>query len=125
MPVMSSRNMFRGALLGLLLFQILASAADGGARNPCLDDSSAVCGSFREMAQMSGAVSEDQADSSPSTSGDRMDNHCSMCPLCLSAFIMTGPVSIAPNDPGQRLFASADVTFYEAPSSSLLRPPIA
>jgi hypothetical protein len=122
---MFARTFFRGVLLGVLILQLLASAAEATVCKPCPNKSAAVCSSFSEAATMSGASSECQADSSLPASHDMADDHCSLCPLCLPLFIKAAPMSVSPDDQGQRFASSEPLTLYEAPSFSLLRPPIA
>ena len=122
---MFARTFFRGILLGVLILQTLASAAEATACKPCPDKSAALCLSFSETATMSGASSGGQAGSSLPASHDGADDHCSLCPLCLPLFIKAAPVSVSPDDQGRRFAASEHLALYEAPSFSLLRPPIA
>jgi hypothetical protein len=122
---MLARTFFRGVLLGVLILQTLASAAEATACKPCPDKSAAVCTSFSETTTMSGAFSKDRDGSSLPASHDGADDHCSLCPLCLPLFIKTVPVSVSPDDQGRRFAASEHLALYEAPSFSLLRPPIA
>jgi hypothetical protein len=120
---MFTRTFFRGVLLGVLILQTLASAAEATDCKPCPDKSAAACPSFSETATMSGASSEDQARSSLPASHAGADDHCSLCPLCLPLFIKTTPVSVSPDDQGRRFAASEHLALYEAPFFSLLRPP--
>jgi hypothetical protein len=121
---MFARTFIRGILLGLLILQMLASAAEAMVCKPCPDKSAALCPSFSEAATMSDASSECQTDSSLPASHPGGDDHCSLCPLCLSPFIEAAPVSVFPNDQGRRFVASEHLVPYEAPYFSLLRPPI-
>ena len=122
---MSARIFFRGVLLGMLILQMLASAAEAAACKPCPDRSFATCPSFGETATMSGASSGCQSGSSLPATHDGADDHCSLCPLCLPLFIKAAPMSVSPDDPGRRFAAPEHLSPYEAPSFSLLRPPIA
>jgi hypothetical protein len=122
---MFARTFFRGVLLGVLILQTLASVAEATACKPCPDTSAALCPSFSETATMSGASSEGQAGSSLPASHAGADDHCSLCPLCLPLFIKAAPMSVSPDDQGRRFAASEYLAPYEAPSFSLLRPPIA
>jgi len=122
---MFARTFSRGVLLGVIILQMLASAAEATACNPCPDKSAALCPSFSETATMSGASSECRAGSSLPASHAGADDHCSFCPLCLPLFIKAAPVSVSPDDQGQRFAAAVQLALYEAPSFSLLRPPIA
>jgi len=122
---MFARTFFRGILLGLLILQTLASAAEATVCKPCPEKSAAACPSLSDKATMSDPFSEDRTDSPPSTSNDGGDDHCSVCPLCLSPFIETASVSVSPDNQGQRFASAAPMALYEAPSFSLLRPPIA
>jgi hypothetical protein len=122
---MFARTFFRGILLGVLILQILASAAEATVCMPCPDKSAAICPSYSETATMSDVSSEDRADSSLPANHQNADDHCSLCPLCLSPFIETASVSVSPDNSGQRFAAAVLLVLYEAPSSSLLRPPIA
>jgi len=122
---MFTRPYIRGILLGVLILQVLASAAEATVCKPCPDKSAAVCPSFIETATMSGAFSERRDDSSLPASHQGGDDHCSLCPLCLSPFIEAAPVSVSPDDPGRRFAVSEHLAPCEAPSFSLLRPPIA
>ena len=122
---MFARTFFRGVLLGVIILQMLASAAEATACKPCPDKSAALCPSFSETATISGASSECQAGSSLPTSHAGADDHCSLCPLCLPVFIKAAPMSVSPDDPGRRFAAAVQLAPYEAPSFSLLRPPIA
>jgi hypothetical protein len=124
-PQMFARTFIRGILLGLLILQTLASAAEAMVCKPCPDKSAALCPSFSEVATKSGASSEGQPGSSLPTTHQGGDDHCSLCPLCLSPFIEAAPVSVSPDDQGRRFVASEHLAPYEAPSFSLLRPPIA
>jgi hypothetical protein len=122
---MFARTFFRGILLVVLILQTLASAAEATACKPCPDKSAALCLSFSETASMPGASPGGQAGSSLPASHDGADDHCSLCPLCLPPFIKAAPVSVSPDDQGRRFAASEHLALYEAPSFSLLRPPIA
>ena len=122
---MFARTFFRGVLLGVIILQMLASAAEATACKPCPDKSAAVCPSFSETATMSCASSEGQAGSSLPASHAGADDHCSLCPLCLPVFIKAAPMSVSPDDQGQRFTAAEQLALYEAPSFSLLRPPLA
>ena len=122
---MSARTFFRGVLLGVLILQTLASAAEAAVCKPCPDKSAALCPSFSETATMSCASSECQAGSSLPASHAGADDHCSLCPLCLPIFIQAAPMSVSLDDQGRRFAASEHLAPYEAPSFSLLRPPIA
>jgi len=122
---MFARTFFRGVILGVIILQMLASAAEATACNPCPDKSAALCPSFSETATMSGASSECRAGSSLPASHAGADDHCSFCPLCLPLFIKSAPVSVSPDDQGHRFTAAVQLALYEAPSFSLLRPPIA
>ena len=122
---MFARSFIRGLLLGVLILQTLASAAEATACKPCPDKSAAPCPSFSETATMSCASSKSQAGSSLPASHAGVDNHCSLCPLCLSFFIKAASTSVAPDNQGRRFAASEHLALYEAPSFSLLRPPIA
>ncbi len=122
---MFARTFFRGVLLGVLILQMIASAAEATVCKPCPDKSAGICASFSETAMMYGAFSEGRAGSSLPASHQGGDNHCFLCPLCLSSFIEAAPVSVFPDDHGQRFVASEHLAPYEAPSFSLLRPPIA
>jgi len=124
-PRMFTRPYIRGVLLGVLFLQILASAAEATVCKPCPDKSAAVCTSFSETATMSGAFYEDRAGSSIPASHQGGDDHCSLCPLCLPLFIKAAPMSVSHDDQGRRFAASEHLAPYEAPSFSLLRPPIA
>jgi hypothetical protein len=122
---MFTRPYIRGVLLAVLILQTLASAAEATDCKPCPDKSAALCPSFSVTATIPGASSEDQADSSLPATHDGADDHCSLCPLCLPLFINAAPVSIFTDDQGRRFAASEHLAPYEAPSFSLLRPPIA
>jgi hypothetical protein len=122
---MFARTFFRGVLLVVLILQTLASAAEATACRPCPDKSAGVCPSLNETATMSDASSESQAGSSLPASHQGGDDHCSLCPLCLPPFIKAAPMSVSPDDQGRRFAASEHLALYEAPSFSLLRPPIA
>ena len=122
---MFARTFFRGVLLVVLILQTLASAAEATVCKPCPDKSAAVCPSFSETATMSDASSECQDSSSLPASHQRDGDHCSLCPLCLPLFIKAAPMSVSPEDQGRRFVASEHLAPYEAPSFSLLRPPIA
>ena len=122
---MFARTFIRGILLGLLILQTLASAAEATACKPCPDQSAAVCPSLSDTATMSGAFSGCQTGSSLPATHAGADDHCSLCPLCLPLFIKAAPMSVSPDDQGRRLAASEHWALYEAPSFSLLRPPIA
>jgi len=122
---MFTRTFFRGVLLGVIILQMLASAAEATACRPCPDKSAALCQSFRETATMSCPSSGCQAGSSLPASHAGADDHCSLCPLCLPLFIKAAPMSVSPDDQGQRFTAAEQLALYEAPSFSLLRPPIA
>jgi hypothetical protein len=122
---MFPRTFIRGLLLVMLILQTLSSAAEATVCKPCPDKSAAVCPSFSETATMSGAFFRCQTGSSLPVSHAGADDHCSLCPLCLSPFLEAAPVSVSPNDQGQRFAASEHLALYEAPSFSLLRPPIA
>ena len=122
---MFTRPYIRGVLLAVLILQTLASAAEATVCKPCPDKSATICPSFSETATMPGASSGGQAGSSPSTSHDGADDHCSLCPLCLPLFIKAAPMSVSPDDQGQRFAVAEQMALYEAPSFSLFRPPIA
>lgn len=122
---MFARTFIRGILLGLLILQTLASTAEATACKPCPGKSAALCPSLSETATMPGASSEGQAGSSLPASHAGADDHCSLCPLCLPLFIKAAPVSVSPDNQGRRFAASEHLAPYEAPSFSLLRPPIA
>lgn len=109
----------------MLILQTLASAAEATVCKPCPAKIAAVCRSFSETATMSGASSEDRTDSSLPANHDGGDDHCSLCPLCLSPFIELASVAVSPDDQGRRFAAAEHLALYEAPSFSLLRPPIA
>jgi len=109
----------------VLILQTLASAAEATACKPCPDKSAAFCPSFSETATIPDASSEDQADSSLPATHDGAGDHCSFCPLCLPLFIKAAPASVFPDDQGRRFTVSEQLALYEAPSFSLLRPPIA
>jgi len=61
---MFARTFFRGVLLGVIILQMLASAAEATACKPCPDKSAALYRSFSETATMSCPSSECQAGSS-------------------------------------------------------------
>jgi hypothetical protein len=122
---MFARTFIRGILLGLLILQTLASAAEATVCKPCPDKSAAVCPSFSETATISGASCEGRTGSSLPASHGGTDDHCSLCPLCLPLFLKGAPVSVSPDDWGRRFVASEHLAPYDAPSFSLLRPPIA
>jgi hypothetical protein len=122
---MFARTFIRGILLGLLILQTLASAAEATTCKPCPDKSAAVCLSFSETATMSGASSENRTGSSLPASHAGVDDHRSLCPLCLPLFIKAASVSVSLDDQGRRFAASEHLAIYKAPSFSLLRPPIA
>jgi hypothetical protein len=122
---MFARTFFRGILLVVLILQTLASAAEATVCKPCPDKSAALCPSFSETATMPSASSEGQAGSSLPATHDGADDHCSLCPLCLPLFIKAAPMSISTDDQGRRFAAAEHLAPYEAPSFSLLRPPIA
>jgi len=122
-PRMFTRPYIRGVLFGVLILQILASAAEATACKPCPDKSAAPCPSLSEAATMSDASSGSRTDSSLPASHPGGDDHCSLCPLCLSPFIEAAPVSVSPDDQGRRFAALEHPAPYEAPSFSLLRPP--
>jgi hypothetical protein len=119
------RPYIRGVLLAVLTLQALASIAEATVCKPCPAKSSALCPSFSETPTMSGASSEDRAGSSLPASHAGADDHCSLCPLCLPLFIKAAPMSVSLDDQGRRFAASEHSAPYEAPSFSLLRPPIA
>jgi hypothetical protein len=122
---MFARTFFRGVLLGVLTLQVIVSVAEATVCKPCPAKVASVCTSFSETDTMSGAFSEGQAGSALPASHAGADDHCSLCPLCLSPFIEAAPMSVSPDDPGRRIAASEHLALYEAPSFSLLRPPIA
>ena len=122
---MFARTFFRGVLLVVVVLQTLASAAEATVCKPCPDKSAAVSLSLSETATMPCACSEGKADSSLPATHDGADDHCSLCPLCLPIFIKAAPVSVSPDDQGKRFATSEHLAPYEAPSFSLLRPPIA
>ena len=124
-PSMFTRTFIRGVLLGVLILQTLASAAEASVCKPCPSEVAAVCTSFRETDMLSGVFSEGRTGSSLPASHQRGDDHCSLCPLCLPLFIKAAPVSVSPDNQGRRFAASEHLAPYEAPSFSLLRPPIA
>jgi len=122
---MFARSYIRGVLLAVLTLQALASVAEATICKPCPAKIAAVCQSFSETATMSGASSESQAGSSLPATHDGADDHCSLCPLCLPFFINAAPASVSPDNQGRRFAAAEHLAPYEAPSFSLLRPPIA
>jgi len=122
---MFARTFIRGILLGLLILQALASAAEATVCKPCPDKSAAVCPSLSDNATKPGTSSEDQTGSSLPASHAGADDHCSLCPLCLPLFIKAVAVSVSPDDQGRRFTGWEHLALYEAPSFSLLRPPIA
>jgi hypothetical protein len=122
---MFDRTFFRGVLLVVLILQTLAFAAEATVCKPCPDKSAAFCPSFSETATMSGDSSEGRTGASLPASHAGADDHCSLCPLCLPLFIKAVPVSVSPDDQGRRFSTSEHLALYEAPSFSLLRPPIA
>ena len=122
---MFARNFLRGVLLAVLTLQALASVAEATVCKPCPAKIAAVCRSFSETATMSGASSEDRTGSSRPASHAGADDHCSLCPLCLPLFIKAAPMSVSPDDLVRRFAAAEQLAPYEAPSFSLLRPPIA
>jgi len=122
---MFARTFFRGLLLGMLILQTLGSAAEATVCKPCPDRSAAACPSFGNTVTMSGASSEGRTGSPLPVSHDGEEDHCSFCPLCLPLFIKAAPVSVSPDNQGRRFAAPEHLAPYEAPSFSLLRPPIA
>ena len=120
---MFARTFIRGILLGLLILQTLASTAEATTCKPCPDKSAAVCPSLSDTDTNSGASSGGQAGSSLPASHAGADDHCSLCPLCLPLFIKAAPMSVSPDDQGQRFAAAVQLALYEAPYFSLLRPP--
>jgi|GEM_PF-3549155 len=122
---MFTRPYIRGVLFGVLILQILASAAEATVCKPCPAKAAAVCASSSETATMPDDFSVDRHDSSLPASPAGADDHCSLCPLCLSPFIEAAPVSVSPDDQGRRFAAAVQLALYESPSFSLLRPPIA
>jgi len=124
-PRMFTRPYIRGVLFGVLILQILASAAEATVCKPCPAKAAAVCASSSETATMPDDFSVDRHDSSLPASPAGADDHCSLCPLCLSPFIEAAPVSVSPDDQGRRFAAAVQLALYESPSFSLLRPPIA
>jgi hypothetical protein len=122
---MITRTFCRNVLLGVLMLQTVASAAEATPCGPCLDKPAAACPSFSGTATMSEASFGDRGGSSLPASDGEVDDHCSLCPLCLPLFIRAAPVSISPDDQGQRFVITVHLALYEAPSFSLFRPPIA
>jgi hypothetical protein len=122
---MYAQTFFRGVLLAVLTLQVFASVAEATVCKPCPAKAAAVCASFSETAAMSAAFTEGRAGSSLPASHPGGDDHCSLCPLCFSPVIEAAPVSISPDDPGQRFASVILLSLYEAPSFSLLRIPIA
>jgi len=120
---MFTRPYIRGVLLGVLILQLLASAAEATVFKPCPEKSAALCPPFSEPATMSDAFSEGRGGSSLPASHQGGDDHCSLCPLCLSPFIEAAPVSVSPDEEGRRFIAAVQLAIYEAPSFFLLRPP--
>jgi hypothetical protein len=122
---MFARTFFRGILLGVLILQMIASAAEATVCKPCPDKSAGICASFSETATMADTSSEGRTGSSLPVSHDGTDDHGSLCPLCLPLFIKAAPMSVSPDDQGRRFAASEHLALYESPSFSLFRPPIA
>jgi hypothetical protein len=122
---MFTRTFSRGVLLGVLILQTLASAAEATVCKPCPDKSATACPSFSGTDTMAGAYSEGRTGSSLPASHNGADDHCSLCPLCLPLFIKAAPMSVSPDDQGQRFAVAEQMALYEAPSFSLFRPPIA
>lgn len=121
---MLARTIFRGAVLAVLLLQILASVAEAAICKPCPAKAAAACPSSSDTATTSIVYSEGRTESSLPASHGPGDDHGSLCPFCLAPFIEAAPVSMSPDDRTQRFAPAEHTTLYEAPSFSLLRPPI-
>ena len=122
---MSVRTILRAAVLAALVLQLSASAAEA-----------AFCG-FGTGRAAAGCRSADEATTTLSSfSGCRLDaatpgnrvpgtEPCSLCAFCLAPYAEASPPSLVPDGHMERIAPAENATLYEAPSSSLLRPPIA
>jgi hypothetical protein len=124
-PKMLARTIFRVIVLVALTLQVFASVAEAVICKPCPAKATAVCPSSSDTATTSIAYSEGRTESSLPASHGPGDDHGSLCPFCLAPFIEASPVSVSPDDRIQRFAPAEHTTLYEAPSFSLLRPPIA
>jgi len=115
----------RGVVLAALTLQMFASVAEATLCKPCPGKSAAACRSFADTAATSSAVPESGNDSSSPAGHRSGDKQCPLCPSCLAPCIGSSPVSLSPDDRSQYFAPPEYATLYEAPSFSLLRPPIA
>src|SRR4030065_705816 len=121
---MLARTIIRGAVLGIVMIQVFVSIAEPALCKPHPTKTVAACASSGETGATSFASPESRNESCPPSTQDSGDHLCMLCPFCLAPCIGDAPVSVFRDDHFQ-LFAPPECsTLYEAPSFSLLRPPI-
>ena len=121
---MFTRTIIRGAILGILMIQVFVSIAEAAVCKPSPTKSAAACTSSGETGATSFAFPENRNESCPPASQDPGDHVCTLCPFCLAPCIGETPLSVFRDDHFHRFAIPEFSTLYEAPSSSLLRPPI-
>src|SRR3972149_4772158 len=124
MSGMFTRTIFRGAALGILIIQLFVSVAEAAICKPCPTPAVTACASSCETATTSFASPESRNKSCPPATQDSGDHLCTLCPSCLAPCIVETPALLSRNDHIQRFALPEYSTLYEAPSFSLLRPPI-
>ncbi|HKZ16893.1 MAG TPA: hypothetical protein VJ161_05430 [Geobacteraceae bacterium] len=121
---MFARTISRLVVLALLLLQTLASVAEAAECGPHLPASAYAGSSCSERAVAMSEFPESRHESCPPASPDQGDHRCEFCPFCLAPFIEASPLSVSPDDRIQRFAPAEYAMLYEAPSFTLLRPPI-
>jgi hypothetical protein len=123
-PKMFARTISRLVVLAALTLQMFAFVADAAICKPGHAEPAAGCPSYSETAPSPSSCSREGRAESSSHAQDPEKKQCSVCPFCLAPFIEASPVSVSSDDRVQRFTPPDYATLYEAPSSSLLRPPI-
>jgi hypothetical protein len=122
---MFAQILLRGVVLSALTLQMFASVAEAAICKPCPAKAVTTDPSFIEAAATALAFPEGNNDSPSPANHGVGDKHRSLCPSCLVPCIGSFPASLSPDDRTQRFAPPECATLYEAPSFSLLRPPIA
>ncbi len=122
---MRVRTILRAAVLAALVFQLSASAAEAAFCGFDAGRADAGCRSADEATTTLSSFSGCRVDAAAPGSHVPRTEPCSLCAFCLAPFARASLPSLAPDGRMERVAPAESATLYEAPSSSLLRPPIA
>lgn len=122
---MRARTILRAAVLAALVFQLSASAAEAAFCRSGTSEATVGCPSSNETAATFTTFSGCRAEAAAPTRHAPGTDPCSLCAFCLAPYVEASLPSLVPDGHVERVAPADSIALYDAPSFSLLRPPIA